>query len=80
MMKDPTAMPMIVPIDSSVGPEGWSRSGDRTAGPGEFLADPGELVSVVESDGMVAEVVFVVPESDFDDAVPVCYIRGNSNV
>lgn len=68
-MKDPTAMPMIVPIGSCVGAEGWSRFGERTAIPGELATEADELVAVVnehcawipivESYGTAVEVVSV---------------------
>lgn len=70
MMRDPTAMPMIVPVDSCVGLEGWSTFGDRAARTGELAAEPGELVTVVKSNGMAVKVV-VVAERDSDDVVTV---------
>lgn len=71
-MRDPTAMPMMVPVDSCAGIEGWSRFGDRTARPGELAAEFGELVRVVKSDNMVLEVVVVVAGRNPDDVVTVC--------
>lgn len=70
-MRDPTAMPMMIPVDSCVGLEGWSRFGDRAA-------RPGELVPAVEKDGMIAEMVVVVlvAESETDEDVTVCCIQG----
>lgn len=77
MMKDPTAMPMIVPIDSSVGPEGCSRSGDRAARPGELAAEPGDLVTMVKPSGMVVEVVAVAGR-DSEDVVAVVVLLWSS--
>lgn len=70
-MKDPTAMPMMVPVDSCVWLEGWSWFGDRVARLGELAAGPGELVLVVKSNSMVFEVV-VVTGRDSEDVVTVC--------
>lgn len=73
MMRDPTAMPMIVPVDSCVGLEGWSTFGDRATRPGELAAEPGEFVPVVKSNGIAVEVVVVVVAGrDSEDAVTVC--------
>lgn len=69
-MIDPTAMPMMVPVDSCVGLKGWSGFEDRAARPGKLAAELVELVPVVKSNGMVVEVV-VVAERDSDDVVTV---------
>lgn len=71
MMRDPTAMPMIVPVDSCVGLEGWSTFGDRATRPGELAAEPSELVPVVKSNGIAVEVAAVAGR-DSDDVVTVC--------
>lgn len=73
-MRDPTAMPMMVPVDSCAGLEGWSRFGDRAVRPGELAAELGELARVVNTDGMVFEVVVLVAERDCDDVVTVCRV------
>lgn len=74
-------MPMIVPIGSCVGSEGWSRFGERVTRLCEPAAETGELVAVVDepgpwmpmatSDGMAVEVVFVFAVRDADDVVTV---------
>lgn len=71
-MKDPTAMPMMVPVDSCVVLEGWSRFGDRATRLVEFAAELCDVVRVVKSDDIVLEVVVVVAGRDSDDVVTVC--------
>lgn len=47
-MKEPIAMPMMVPIDSCVGLEGSSRLGDRSARSDELAGELAELVAVAD--------------------------------
>lgn len=64
---------MIVPVDSSVGLEGWSRSGDRIAGAGGLsAAEPGAIQAWVKSDCVAIGFVVVVMGNDSGDAVTAC--------
>lgn len=47
-IKDPIAMPMMVPTDSCVGLEGSSRFGDRSARSDELAGELAELVAVAD--------------------------------
>lgn len=69
MTRPPTAMPMIVPVDSSVGLSGSGGFGDRIAGTGGLAVGTGTSVAWVKSDDMAFEVVVGVIFSDSDDVV-----------